>query len=429
MQTKIEFLRELYKRDRGDPSYAKMDTERKQFNSFNKALVIKDWTPAATDIFRMIFVDKKLTLNGYITQLKRDKATFHEQLLYFAQKQVIFYKQELYDLAWENIKRRSYSISDLQIELDQHSRHHKIPLWKCNNCSPYTNEQCIHEEEYFKLCDSIEQIDPFIKALSQHVQQFNHYVDKTLKLLFQSDSHIPLNSFEEVITEAIEQYQRVKQNFSKQPKQTDNTYAIMYMYCRNHYICQYYLSKFPQFISFDGLQFQCIVSNRKNKYSLKAIAELYAKLKGNSNIDEYYESMKKQFKQSMLLQRYKQKNGRYLFPNIELPLIHYHYYLPKNRSPKIDTTLIGDGIIIENNLLENRLVPIFHLYINGEKQKLDILKKYLKFIEDELNDLFSTLSHNYQTQVFEFLTETIINSWGRLIGINYETVYFQYPKS
>ncbi|MFA1738970.1 hypothetical protein [Lysinibacillus fusiformis] len=426
MEKKIEFLRKLYGIESGDISYVKMETQMKQYNKFMKTFGLKERTLASTDIFKMIYIEKQMTLNSYMTSLKNNEEKFHNQLINLANRQSSFYKEQMYDKAWEEVQKSTFSMSDAQIMLDEYFHRHAVPIWQCNKCSQYTNNHCIHENMYFESCFKIEELDNFINNLLKEYQQFNNFIDKTLQLLVERNLPLQLQPFEEVITEAITKYHLFKENLRKIPKKTDNTYAHFYIYCRNCYIRKFYLDKFVYFISFDELDFSNIKFNHKSGYSLKEAAELFSTLNEKLNQKQCYENMKKQFQKSAVLQQYKKEDGEYFFPDIVMPLVHYHYYRKKNRSVEKDTKIIGNGLFIENAILQRRLVPIFHLYLYQQQgeSNLKILKKYLQFIEEELTDIFSSLSWSYQSSLFNFLNETIVNIHARLIGIDQKLVYW-----
>lgn len=393
-----------------------METELKQYNKFMKTFHLDHKTAASEEIFKYIYINKKITLNSFIVSLKKNKQDFNDFLIELMKKQYAFYKEEMYSGSWECIRNNTYSISDASIMLDEDFNKNAVPIIGVCSCSKYSNSLCKHEVNNFNDCKNIELLDIFLSDFAVKMSELDAYVDKSLHILCKSNSNS--NNFKNIIDEAKKNYFEFKGNYCDMPQETENTYAHFYILLRNNYISNFYINKYSYWISFEDLNFASMSYETKQNYSLRYAAEVYSKLDKKSVPQKVYDNMKKQFQKSLAIQKYKGENGNYFFPKIEIPLAHYHYYKKKNRSIEQDIEMFGNSIYLGNHLFHRRIVPIFELYLSKKNDLIKILQEYLTFVIEELNEIFSSLNWHYQLAIFDFLRETILNIYAQLIGMD-----------
>lgn len=407
---KKEHLRKILKVDRGDLSYAEMDTEVKSYNKFINRLKVDFFNKDADEIFVKLYKES-VTLDS-ITAKSRGKQYLEDKLMEFGKNQKDFYKEIMYPSFIEEALKR-YSISDADIARIEHEYKHSIIL---------TN----NTQDIFCL-------DRFLSYFIEGWNEFNGYIDKTLQLIFNDyynqDNFKMLNisQFEELVEEAIKEYTKIKENHQeyKEQIQKENPYCNLYMYCRNTYILNYFELHLPNDSLFKEYKNFNIPLIKKTVYSLRDIAENYNILIDANPLllSKAYGKIKKNFQGSTYMQKYKNTDGEYVFSNLSIPLAYYIYYRKKNRNAEQDKDCFENNVIIEG-----RIAPILNAKINHDDERLKAAYKYLGFIQTEFKDIFSTLNNRYQNKMIGFLNETIVNLFYRSFGLSRQVVYGSYYK-
>ncbi|MCU5596212.1 hypothetical protein [Bacillus wiedmannii] len=408
---KKEHLRKLFKTPVTSPSYAKMETEIKQYNSFLKKLHLKPFDKEVDKLFKEIYIDSPQQNLTTYTAKSRCQEFLHKQLIDLAYKQFVYYTDVLSPQIYERELSFHHSCSGLQITLHEHSYKNSVPI--LHNTFPDINK-----------------IDPFLITLSEKWGEFHQTINSTLSLLFQETKKkspiLKIEEFEHIIKEAIENYNNVKNNHFIPNINTENPYYHFYLFCRYRYLCHFFDLELPTKDVFNDLTFEQVSIKKQGTYSLHDIAKIYHQLKPSVSVKNHYDNLRKNFQHNRSLVKYK-KNRIYNFDSISIPLAHYIYYKKKNRNPKDDIYEIHP-IILRNDIIEQRIAPLLSLQLQHEKTKINAIENYITFIEKEFRHIISTLSNSYQQTMLLFLTETVNNIFYRSIGLKTKNVYTFYPR-
>jgi hypothetical protein len=381
-----------------------IDTLLKRYKKVKKELDFDGETESDL-IFQ--WLNKKNTNLKSLTAKNREKDEFEVDLHEVLMLQRNYYETEIYPIIFEDAYKNCRSLSDVDIRLKEKEYQYSLPVSGSSSI--------------------ISELDIVLNMVTQKNVELNHYIDRTLKLIFfhyYQDSIEILNvrQFERVVLEAIDYYDIVKVNKKATcEKQYKNPYINLYQYMRKAYIKNYYdlllpdMSYFSECINF-GVKFET-----KSVYGLKDVAFVLSALSTSINkptepiVNKNYQKLKKCFQKYKTIQTYKVKN-QYEFPDVIIPVSHYIFLRKKSNLENVDS----------NKIIESRIQPILQAYLKGESDRLKTVFLYIKFLSDEFQDIIASYDHRYQITMIDFWFETIVNIFYRTMGLKRESVYARY---
>lgn len=323
-ENKRDYLRRILDIQRGDAGYNDMDTCMREYNKFRETLNYAGKPSSEEEKIFVYFYQNNLTVSN-IVQKKKGSTQLKIELKAVQKKAADYYNSELYPHYREFAQ--TLSPKNSMIELDDKLR--------VNGIRPPLND-----------------VDSFISSVDKQWKDFLCYLYRTINLVFsgdytkQNDSMLRIHEFKNVVDEEIDFYhQRVKKYNNSNDDcasfyyvgQNENPYKNLYLYCLNSYIRNFYVEELPYIEPDHFYELQNIgcTIDRKERYSLKDIAQIYCQL-SNCEYSKAYGKIKQHFRKSACMQFYK-KNGQYEFDNIEIPLATYSYYSKKNhREPDLN---------------------------------------------------------------------------------------------
>jgi hypothetical protein len=381
-----------------------IDTYLKRYKKVKKELTFEDNIDADL-IFQ--WLNKKNTNLKSLTAKNREKDEFEVDLHEVLKLQRNYYETEIYPIIFEDAYKNCRSLSDVDIRLKEKEYQYSLPVSGSSSI--------------------ISELDIVLNMVTQKNLELNHYIDRTLNLIFfhyYQDSIEILNvrQFERVVLEAIDYYNIVKANKKATcEKQNKNPYINLYQYMRKAYIKNFYdlllpdMSYFSECINF-GVKFET-----KSVYGLKDVAFVLSTLSTGINkpteliVNKNYQKIKKCFQKYKTIQTYKVKN-QYEFTDVIIPISHYIFLRKKNNLENVDS----------NKIIESRIQPILQAYLKGESDRLKTVFLYIKFLSDEFQDIIASYDQRYQITMIDFWFETIVNIFYRTMGLKRESVYARY---
>ncbi|MGM1020413.1 MAG: hypothetical protein ACQEXV_07690 [Bacillota bacterium] len=387
------------------------DVYLKRLRTIRRTLAISDRTQI--ELILKWLHTKEMTLKT-LTAKNRDKDHFEADLNEVLKIQEAYYEAEIYPNVYENACKSCRSYSDVEIRINENRYRYSIPLMAE---SPHLFDK-----------------DIVLNTIEEKKNELNHYIDKTLRLIFVHYFEDPIEIlnveyFEEIVLEAINKYKQVKGNKkASDTQQQQNPYLRLYHFMRTAYVNNYYELQLPDKSYFTECKTDKVTVDVKSVYGLNDVAVVLAKLLTGNNdpsskeIKKSYERLKKCFQEYTPIQRYKDKKDNYAFTEVLTPLSHYLFLRKKSNK-----TLKEPGYLGASDLILYRIQPILQSLINGEEDRLKTAFKYIDFIKTEFKDIVESADHRYQVTMLDFWFESIVNIFYRTMGLKSESVYFRYP--
>jgi len=406
-----ERLTSLLRLNKNDLNYdSNIDMYLKRIQTIRKTLTLSDSTQI--ELILKWLQTKEMTLKS-LTAKNRAKEDFEADLKEVLKLQDAYYEAEIYPNVYEDACKCCLSISDIDIQINENRYIYSIP--------------------FMDVSSNLFDLDIVLNIIEAKKNELNHYIDQTLRLIlvdYFKDSTEILNVgyFEEIVLEAINKYNQVKENKkTTDTQQKLNPYLRLYHFMRTDYVNNYYKLQLPDKSYFTECKTDKVTVNVKSVYSLKDVAIVLAKLIAGNNdpsskeIKKSYERLKKCFQKYTPFQEYNDKDGDYKFSEVVTPLSHYLFL--RNKSNKT----LKEADYNANKIILYRIQPILQSMLNGEEDRLETAFRYIDFVKTEFRDILESADHRYQVTMLDFWFETIVNIYYSTMGLEAESVYFRYP--
>lgn len=383
-----------------------IDRIRKMYRSIENKLYSKDSREVNEEIreniLDTIFLflwNKQLTLKNLESKANKgdvELKELNELLFELNKKQVEYYNDVLEPLIIKEGEITCHSVSDWGIYIEQEKRKNLI------------DECCLEEYSNEKYSEIMEY---FIKSLDMISNKFYYMNDK-----------IDINQYKKNLSICRKQYEKfVEDNKMYKNRIERNPYLIIYIYLRNILILKTNLFKVSNKEFYLNSNIYNIDKNidsiDNDKITSRVIAEHLKKIdsKKYSDVKKVMDNIRKCFKKVEGLEKYKVGN-EYVFPNLYYPIACYLYYSKKNNS---------DNYISNINFVY-KVIPIIKASIQGDGEYIYLFKKYIEFLEEQIENIYTSLNHQYQTSALDILSEGIMNLYGLSMGISREHIFYNY---
>lgn len=399
--TQKERITRILGLDENDINYdSNIDTFSKRYRKVKTELAFDSKTHTEL-IFQWLY-NKDTNLKS-LTSKNRTKEEFEADLHEVLQLQRNYYETEIYPKVFEDACNRHRSWSDVDIILKEKEYQHSLLLSGSSSI--------------------ISELDMVLSKLTEKNLELNHYIDKTLKLIFSDYYEDPIKvlnvrQFEEVVLESIEYYGVLKVNHkSTSVERIKNPYLALYQYMRKAYIRNYYDLLLPDSSYFSGCKDIGVNVEMKSVYGLRDVAFVISVLTTGMNtpskkiVDKSYEKLKKSFQKYKHVQAYK-VGKQYEFPNVIIPISHYFFG--------------EENLVDSKKIMEYRIQPILQAFLKGDSERVKTAFLYINFLKEEFKEIMASNDHRYQITMIGLLLETIVNIFFRSMGLNRESVYAPY---
>lgn len=378
-----------------------IDRIRKMYRVIENKLYQNDSEEKKEYILDTIFLflwNKQLTLKNIESKANKGKVELEElnELLgELNKKQILYYNTVLRPKIVSEGERKFHSVSDWGVYIDEEKRKNLINE---NYLDDYLNEKYSDIMEYFIEC---------LDMISNEFYYMNHEID--------------VNKYKEYLSLCRKQYEKfLKDNNSYKNRIERNPYLILYIYVRNTLVLKKKLFKISN-KEFD-LNNNMYSINKNidiidEKITSRVIAEALKKIDSKKywNIDKVIDNIRKCFKKIKGLEKYK-IGKEYVFPNLYYPIACYLYYSKKYTS---------DNYMSSIELIY-KIIPIVKASIQGNSEYIYCLKEYIDFLEEQIENIYTSLNYQYQTSALDILSDGIMNLHGLSIGIPKEDIFSDY---
>lgn len=376
----------------------RIDAARKRYNTLKKAIAPQMENvdnDALKEIYEIISAEEELTLNKYVKNLIDNPKKFKRVLMERAIKQSDYYYNSLYKKEVSEQMNKNYSMPDVDIEMQMYFIKNCVRLLGNNHHTDKSKWNFSNVNS-----DFIGHVDVGIDILKEKIGEFTEILQLVLSSL--KSNIIDSNNFSGNLENQKKTYLKQKKgNESLFTIKTENIYMLFYLYLRNSYILEFeFRSAFPNIYIFEDLDFSEFIFENKKIYSLKDVATIYANiLKGDSDAKNIQANMKKQFQKSEYIKKFKNEKGRYEFSDVKIPIAHYHYFRKKDHS-------------LEGNVGKqvHHLANIIDLNLKVSPEFMNKIQSYLKFVNEEFKEIFTSQSIDYQVSMISLLTENMGNA-------------------
>jgi len=378
---------------------SEIDLYRKRLKTIQKTLSLKDDEQVLLVSSWLLSSHPKDTTLKTLTVKSRSKHDYESDLSTLYELQYGYFEKELQQELYEEAIKTHFSMSDVDIKMKEDRYKYSIQL--------------INDDEY----DSrpLFDIEKLLGRIKEHNEQLNGYIDDTLVFLRDRSNVLSYTDFNTIVDVEMSYYEEIKKNYSYPYEQDKNPYLSAFHFIRRNYIHSYHTLDLPEESYFVGLHVRPISMTPKNSYSMKDLAVVLAQLSDESevrdeDIQKAYDRLKKFFQKYSSFKRES-------YPDIYGPLAQYLFLRRKNTS-------MDDK---DSKFIISRIESILRIVISGEIDKIDVIFKYTKFINEEFYRIIGVNSLAYQETMLNYWFHTIVNIYYRTLGLSSEIVYMERP--
>lgn len=386
-KTKKKHIIDLFKIDENSILYEnEVDRLRKNYNKSAKMLNLKPYTSELDEVSLWLKERNKTLLE--IVAKGRGIEELNYDLVEIFNLQKNYYDEKIAKVIYENAMKTCHSISDVHV--------------------------VITEGEYKNCINSVN----FIESIDNNLLEIENFTNNIIRFFYQIitqgrySMRTNIDDFIVIIDEAIMDYEVKKRNYSNIKGAVQlNPYLNLYMYVLCFWLKRKYsLEKLEDYIKINDI---CV--EYKEEYDINDVVVYLLKL-GDKNKDykKVRQKVYKCLRNIREMDKYK-KNNKYSFPQLSIPVAYYLYFSRKN--------VQYNSINVEK--VNQRVEPILMCCMHGNYEDINKIYFLLKYIDKEINEIFTSVNHIYQSSMMEFISEIFVNSYYRLIGLSKDIVYWK----